>query len=46
MEKMNDGAKGRMPFSTKNYIMMLAGVVVVAAIVALFAAFKRRSDEQ
>jgi hypothetical protein len=29
MEKMNDGAKGRMPFSTKNYIMMLAGVVVI-----------------
>lgn len=29
MEKMNDGAKGPMPFSTKNYIMMLAGVVVI-----------------
>ena len=26
---MNDGAKGRMPFSKKNYIMMLAGVVVI-----------------
>ena len=29
MQNMNDGGNKRMPFTTKNYIMMLAGVVVI-----------------
>lgn len=29
MQNMNNGGNERMPFTTKNYIMMLAGVVVI-----------------
>lgn len=29
MHNMNNGGNERMPFTTKNYIMMLAGVVVI-----------------
>ena len=29
MQNMNDGGNERMPFTTKNYIMMLVGVVVI-----------------